>query len=303
MDILGLGKAEKVIKNKLSIVIPTSGRRLDKIVLTLKAILKEKGDFGEIVIVNQGDISFEKKVFKLVNFDKKVHWYNQNKKGKSRALNFAIPLIKGDIFVIVDDDVIVSENCFRVVKREFERDSELAVLFGRVKPYSKGEKKGLLCPSLSNFSKKRELTLGELFVPESNTAGSIMAIKREIFEFSGGFCEWLGVGTWVGGGEEWEFPYRLVAMKKKVLVLPDLIVYHNKFLEKDAYLSLVGKYYHSAMVVCFYLAIKYRKVDFIRNWNLYVDEYKSLRGISLVDLWAETIGAIWIGFFASLFLH
>jgi GT2 family glycosyltransferase len=289
------------MNTKLSVVIPTSGKRVDEICLTLNGILSMASQILEIVVVNQGNPSFQKEVFKRISFTKKIRWYNQNEQGKSKALNFAISLIKGDIFIIVDDDVIVTKKCFEVILDEF-KDKKIDMLLGQVKPYIVNSKKELICPSISQISKRRLLTINKLFIPGDQTSGSIMAIRTNTLKMEHGFCEWLGPGGLIEGGDDWELCYRFVELRKKIVLSPKLIVYHNKFLKLNDFLLLIRKYFIATTALSFYLSAKYKNRKFLKNWNCHRKEYFKIvfNRIQGVNLMIEFCKIIFLNIFGII---
>ncbi|MGH9642979.1 MAG: glycosyltransferase, partial [Terriglobales bacterium] len=59
----------------------------------------------------------------------------ERKPGKSCALNAGIREAKGEIIAFTDDDCVPSRSWVARIVKEFESDSELAVLGGRVELY------------------------------------------------------------------------------------------------------------------------------------------------------------------------
>ena len=127
---------------KFSIVIPTYNRE-DDLNKCLNSILIQNNKPGEVIVVDDGDLS---DVFinnlkdKFIKNGIDVIYYKKNheveRRGSSESRNKALELIQNKIFFILDDDVVLEKDfCDKIMEvwRENENDQNLLGVGGIIK--------------------------------------------------------------------------------------------------------------------------------------------------------------------------
>jgi len=93
---------------------------------------KEIGDKVEIIVVAPDEETLEV-VRKYAKKDKQIKIFKDPGKGKSYALNLLLPKLKGEIIILSDGDVYVSENSVQEILKKFE-DEKVGCVSGRPVP-------------------------------------------------------------------------------------------------------------------------------------------------------------------------
>jgi GT2 family glycosyltransferase len=144
--------------------------------------------------------------------------------GKSRALNRALAEARGDLLLILDDDVTVDEDC--IAKHvEAHQQTEFAAIQGRILPGKDPEGRG------ADPNRLREYNIpiidyGDRIIPIRGLTGTNMSFKRQVLETIGGFDDRLGPGA-SGFSEDTEFSIRIRKAGFKIGYTPEAIVYHE----------------------------------------------------------------------------
>jgi glycosyltransferase involved in cell wall biosynthesis len=162
----------------------------------------------------------------------------EGRRGKSPALNTGIQNSTGDILVFTDDDCLPDATWLRAIANEFESDSSLAVLGGRVELYCKED-----WPVTIRTYRERIpfSSVGQLF---SLILGCNMAIRRSVVDAVGDFDLLLGPGTKMGAvAEDSDFLYRVFKKGFKLVYSPDVLVYHNHGRKTDAQVQALNHKY------------------------------------------------------------
>ncbi len=146
------------------------------------------------------------------------------RRGKARALNLGLSQAKGDVFLVLDDDVIVDPQ---LLDRHLQNyaTTPFDAIQGRVLPGvdsngSPADPKRLReynIPLIDYGDEVREIR---------GLTGTNMSFKREVFEKVGVFDVRLGPGA-SGFSEDTEYSMRIRQAGFKIGYAPDAIVYHE----------------------------------------------------------------------------
>ncbi len=144
--------------------------------------------------------------------------------GKSRALNRALTEARGELLMILDDDVSIDAHC--IAKHvEAHQQTDFAAIQGRVLPGKDSEGHG------ADPKRLREYNIpiidhGDQIMPIRGLIGTNMSFKRGVLETIGGFDERLGPGA-SGFSEDTEFSIRIRKAGFKIGYTPEAVVYHE----------------------------------------------------------------------------
>lgn len=113
----------------ISVFIPVSDRleSLEKILQSLR--VQSFRNFEIIIVINKG----AKLVYELIKKYKSylnIRLIKQKKPGLTKAANLALQKAKGNIFVRIDDDVIVSKNWLESIYKTFSTDKKIGGVTG-----------------------------------------------------------------------------------------------------------------------------------------------------------------------------
>lgn len=147
----------------------------------------------------------------------------ESKPGKSRALNAGIREARGEIIAFTDDDCIPSPNWVENILKEFDSDSELSVLGGRVELYDKADAPQaiLLSNARTNVTNARQV------FETPSIIGANMAFRKTVLQATRGFDPLLGPGAICKAVEDLDLIYRSLKKKFKIVYSPEVMVFHN----------------------------------------------------------------------------
>lgn len=209
----------------ISILIATKNRS-ESLLLCLESIFKNKGITFEILILDQSTDDKTQLLIKKIK-NKSLRYFQVEQKGKSFGLNIGIKKAKGNILAFTDDDCIVTNNWLLTIQNIFQKDKDIAMLFGKSLPYKGKSDSNLICPAV--FSKDSAAFITKpVFHAENIGFGNNMAIKTSNNHLF--FCTWLGPGSIGHAAEDAEIALRFLINKKKIKYDSNLLIYHNKWL-------------------------------------------------------------------------
>ena len=235
----------------ISVLIATRNRpsQIEKCLYSIS-----KSDFTnyEIILIDQSDDDRTKTILPggILN---KIKYIKMEQRGKSRALNKALKIAKGDVFAFTDDDCIVDRHWLKEIKVFLKESPEVAGVFGNILPYQPGSNLGKICPATFTGKPSRHNDIGILHYRDLGSGGN-MALRKQVFGKVVSFREWLGVGSLSSAGEETEVIFRLLLNKFTLATNTKMIVYHNRWLSSKEERVLQSKYTCGIMAFCtFYL--------------------------------------------------
>jgi len=212
---------------RVSVLVSTCNR-CDKLRLLLDT-LKAKGpawppETEVLVIDNNSSDATRQVVTEYTSLEDPVFRYLlESRPGKSRALNAGIREASGEIIAFTDDDCIPNSNWVASILEEFESDSELSVLGGRVELYDQRD-----VPQAILLSNRRTLVTNAREVCETPAIiGANMAFRKTVLQSTRGFDPLLGPGSICKAFEDLDLIYRSLKKKTKIVYSPEVMVFHN----------------------------------------------------------------------------
>jgi GT2 family glycosyltransferase len=213
----------------LSVIIPTRNR-----VKSLKLLLEslaEPARIGipetEIIVVDNGSTDETHgwlDAQREQNQSGRLMILDEPRPGKSNALNRALSVARGEIFMVLDDDVVIESNCL-VKHAEAHGATQFAAIQGRIL----AGKDFVGNPADANRLREYNIPLidyGEEIVAIRGLTGTNMSFKRVVFEKVGFFDPRLGPGA-AGFSEDTEYSIRIRKAGFKIGYTPHAIVYHE----------------------------------------------------------------------------
>lgn len=150
-----------------------------------------------------------------------VRYVVERRHGLGHARNRGMEAARGEILAFTDDDVLVGTAWLEELAREFERDTEVAMVFGRTKLYASDQSR--LSIKDSPLRKYHDFPCS----PWEVGPGNNMSLRRAIATRVGWFDTALGAGTRVGSAEDSDYVYRVLKAGHRILYSPAPVVYHN----------------------------------------------------------------------------
>ncbi|MSP38873.1 MAG: glycosyltransferase family 2 protein [Deltaproteobacteria bacterium] len=213
----------------ISVIIPTRNRSqsLAALLESLNGIKLAPGIAVEFIVINNASTDNTAEMLKAraaKSSQTSLRVFEEAAPGKSRALNRALTEARGDLLMIIDDDVIVDPNC--IAKHiEAHEQTDFAAIQGRVLPGKDPDGRS------ADPQRLREYNIPIIDHGHDRKAirgviGTNMSFKRGVLETIGGFDERLGPGA-AGFSEDTEFSIRMRQAGFKIGYIPDAIGYHE----------------------------------------------------------------------------
>jgi glycosyltransferase involved in cell wall biosynthesis len=210
---------------KASIIICTCNRAksLKRTLESIKTMFIPRDLLWELVIVDNNSRDNTREIVEdfQTNSELNVVYVFEERKGLANARNSGIREAKGEIIAFTDDDCIVDKNWLFCISREFESDTSLSLIGGRVELYDPNDKP----VSIRTFKERITFSsTGQLF---SLITGCNMALHRKVFDALVGFDPAFGAGTRLQAAEDSDFFYRVYKIGFRIVYSPEILVYHN----------------------------------------------------------------------------
>jgi glycosyltransferase involved in cell wall biosynthesis len=162
-----------------------------------------------------------------------VHYLLEPLPGVSRARNVGARACDSDIVAMLDDEAIADPDWLKGLAGEFE-DADVMVVAGRIKDFEAHTEEERLCAALATADCGDARRVIDKSVPlwfERACFGGVgnggnLAFRRHAFDIWPGFCESLGAGARIVGGEEHYAFFTLVDLGFRVVYSPDAVVRH-----------------------------------------------------------------------------
>ncbi len=212
-----------------SVIISTRNRAnsLKRLLESLESLECPDSFQVEILVVDNGSTDGTKELLseeraRTRRFSLRV--LEEKQRGKASALNLGLDSAKGNLILVVDDDVVVHPDWLTGHVECYAKTSFDAVQ-GRVLPGVDPEGK----PADPRRLKEYNIPLidyGDAYREIRGLTGSNMSFKREVFERVGLFDTRLGPGA-SGFSEDTEYSMRVRKAGFKIGYTPHAVVYHE----------------------------------------------------------------------------
>jgi glucosyl-dolichyl phosphate glucuronosyltransferase len=145
--------------------------------------------------------------------------------GKSRALNEAIAIAKGDVYAFLDDDVVVESTWLAALATHFGQTTRLAAQ-GMVRIAPQESANPEVRRLIERYRTVRQVDFDEITSEMHSLNGANMAIRRAVFDRVGNFDVRLGPGA-SGTSEDVSIAQRIRRAGIRIDYMRDAIVFHQ----------------------------------------------------------------------------
>jgi glycosyltransferase involved in cell wall biosynthesis len=218
----GQGRTER--RTVISVLIATRNRgpELETLLGSLRNVEAPDGGW-ELLVIDNGSSDGTAPILRSFAAEGRLPlrplW--EPRRGKSRALNLAVPAARGDVLAFTDDDVVVQPQWLRAFERAAARHPEAIGFAGRAPalggPTPRGH--GIVNYDHGNLD-------FEIKPFERPPLGVNVAFRRLAFERYGLFREDLGPGSPVQRAEDTEFVRRLWLGGERLRYVADAVAQH-----------------------------------------------------------------------------
>jgi GT2 family glycosyltransferase len=213
------------IMARISVIINTKCVREKQLFACIRSIQKGTYKDYEIIVVQQG--------LKVLEMPKRVKTYKALRIGTGFAKNVGIKHAIGKYIVFTDDDCIVSRKWLQQIESTFERYPKALSVFGKVLPYQPKKNAGRYCPA--TVVARKDKFFDKPTYHGKIGSGNNMSYRAKVFKKLGGFKKWLGPGSVGINADDAEMVTRLLHNKLGILYNPNVVVYHDRWLDKQSY--------------------------------------------------------------------
>jgi GT2 family glycosyltransferase len=243
----------------ISVVIPTLGR-IESLKNTLHSLEEQTlpRERFEVIVVDNSRQGEAREVIEnyISGSEINIRYCHEPVPGKSRAMKKGIREARGEFIAATDDDCLPSEGWLQATLDGFRNEPEdVYCITGKVLPLP-GSRTTDMYTIVGLKRTRRKVYRGCLDRARAGTIGngSNATYRRRAFEEFGFFLYFLGPGTRSQSGEETEFFYRLLKEGKKIVFIPDSVVYHNpERSEKENRCKERGSQYSLGIMYSYYL--------------------------------------------------
>ncbi len=240
---------------RISVIIPTIGKK-KTLATTLRALEKQSmpSELFEVLLLDNTEAgALKKKIARHFRTSRlNIRYLHEPGPGKYRAMKTGISMAKGEFIAGTDDDCLPRKDWLETMDHGFRNETgKVYALVGNVFPLNPTPQ----CYGTTCFKKRQRHVYGHWF--DRARAGIIgngsnVMYRRQAFAELGDFLPFLGPGAAFGSGEEVEFFYRILKNKKKIVFIPQSVVFHDlsrsekdkKQVERDTHLALGAMYAH-----------------------------------------------------------
>jgi glucosyl-dolichyl phosphate glucuronosyltransferase len=228
---------------EVSVVVATYNR-CEILPGTLESLINQEGETAyEIIVVDNNSTDDTRNVIDQLRrqpgYEKLTYLFEENQ-GVSHARNKGIAAARANIIAFTDDDIRPAKNWVSSISTALAKFPEADCIGGKVLPHPETKLPSWLTDKY--WTPLALLDLGDepLQLNVHKGAGLVaanLAVRASVFNDVGLFHPQLQrVKNSVGSMEDHEFQLRLSAAKKRLMYVPDLIVYAHVLderLEKD----------------------------------------------------------------------
>lgn len=220
---------ERALPGRLSIIVPTRNRvrSLKKLLDSLAAAVSPASTTIEIIVVNNASTDETRTLLKdevAKPRAQSLTVLDEPRAGKSNAVNRALSVVRGDIIMILDDDVSIDSHCL-AKHLEAYRKTRFAAIQGRIFPGKDPDGRSAHPEWLRQYNIPL-IDYGDEITAIRGLTGTNMSFKREVLERVGLFDTRLGPGA-AGFSEDTEFSARIRQAGFEIGYTPEAIAYHE----------------------------------------------------------------------------
>lgn len=207
-------------KYKISLVMATLGREVE-VRNFIESLLMQSYKNYELIIVDQNDKDFVKKIFHEYREKMDIVYIYSEKRGLSLARNLGLKYASGDIIAFPDDDCQYSNGMLEKIIDRFEKENIDIVTFKSIDKISKADSNNKW------ESTAQEVNIFNIF--KTSISYTIFIKIKNIKDIN--FDEKLGVGACFGSAEESDMLSSLLIKSYKSKYYPSIFAYHPSKIE------------------------------------------------------------------------
>jgi glycosyltransferase involved in cell wall biosynthesis len=228
-----------MIEPEVSVVVATYNR-YEILPGTIESLINQDGETAyELIVVDNNSTDDTRNVINKLREKpgyEKLTYLFEEKQGVSHARNKGIAAARASIIAFTDDDIRPAKNWVSSIKKAFEKFPEADCIGGKVLPHPDTKFPAWLTDKYWTPLALLDLGNEPLKLNVHKGAGLVaanLAVRASAFKDVGLFHPQLQrVKDSVGSMEDHEFQLRLSAAKKRLMYVPELVVYAHVLEER-----------------------------------------------------------------------
>jgi GT2 family glycosyltransferase len=211
----------------LSVVVCTAHRTLS-LAATIRSIGKQSYRDHQLIVVVQGENEhLLGTLADLARQDSRIDVVRLQEFGKSRAINAAMKVAKGEIVCFTDDDCEPREDWLQTIVDCFEADPNLGVVGGRLVAPRRPPAAVAHCQTSLPGESYYDPKSGVPWRPDCFWCGANVAMRMAVIRETGPFDDYLGPGTEFPASEDSDYGLRIEEMGFATRTTPRSVVVHT----------------------------------------------------------------------------
>jgi glycosyltransferase involved in cell wall biosynthesis len=224
----------------ISIVVATRNRP-DFLKTCLENILASNYPKFELIVADQSDGAESGAVAQAFAHDSRLKYIKLATKGRSRAMNTALPLTQYNIIGFTDDDCRLAPDWLEQVAHVFTNRPEVDLVTGKVIAGPHDPQAGFV--PVFEIGQTRYCGYAQIKKPGGYGMGANTIVRRHVLETIGLFDELLGAGnSMFPASEDLDFYYRAYKAGFIHLQTPRIWLWHDGFRAKQDLTKLIIGY-------------------------------------------------------------
>jgi glycosyltransferase involved in cell wall biosynthesis len=199
----------------ISAVVATY-RRSTELKRLLDSLLKQHLVVFELIVVDQNTDGLIDNLIAEYSSLLSIRHLKMKDANQSKARNYGAKHATYPVVCFPDDDCWFESDALTKVHTHFQNNSstDLLIINWKQNPHT--------------HSNSTHLTHKEIFSFRSvGYVTYVLFFKKEMFERLGGFIENIGIGQYIGGGEDSELTFRAAQQKLSIYYDASILVYHH----------------------------------------------------------------------------
>jgi GT2 family glycosyltransferase len=245
----------------ISVVVATLARP-DACARAVASILASLHHSFELVLVDQnaGDLT-RRSLAGLLN-DPRLRLIQIAPGGVSAARNRGTAHARADLIAYTDDDCEVGPAWLSAIEQALRSSAAPGIVLGQVTAGRHDSTAGLI-PVCARQAFRITTLLRER--PNIEVMAACMGITRSAWQSLNGFAEWMGPGTDIPAGEDYDLAVRALLAGQKIVEAPAAVAIHHGFRTWAQAPALIESYAHGIALV---LGLRLGRRPALLSWCL-----------------------------------
>jgi glycosyltransferase involved in cell wall biosynthesis len=191
-------------------------RRKDELVQLFESLIKNNIDKLEVIVVDQNLDGLIDDLIEQYRRQLDILHLKMTEANQSKARNYGAALAKYPIICFPDDDCWFEDDSLQKVQQFFDQNTSTDLLIANWK------QNPVVHTDSFSLSKKKIFSFRAV-----GYVTYVLFFNQGVFQRLGGFMETIGIGQYIGGGEDSELTFRAAHQNLNIFYRADIIINHT----------------------------------------------------------------------------